>query len=114
MAEILTDLSAPALVAAIEANVIEQFPLVSARLPHIEIHDEPDILWVITDAPHPYLSCVLRAQLGTDHIDARINATLTHLRSRRLGFEEYCRFGIYVWEGVHVSKIGRACERRIR
>lgn len=84
MGQILKDLSAPALVKAIEANVIQQFPLLSANLPQIEIHDEPDMLWVTTDLPHPYLNCVLRAQLAPTDVDARINATMTPFRSRRL------------------------------
>jgi GNAT superfamily N-acetyltransferase len=72
------------LVRAIETNAIEQFPLLSADLPQIEVHHEPDMLWVITDVPHPYLNCVLRAQLAPDNVDARISATLAHFRSRRL------------------------------
>jgi GNAT superfamily N-acetyltransferase len=72
------------LIGAIEANVIEQFPLVSADLPQIEVHEEPDMLWVITNVPHSYLNCVLRTQLPPDGVDARIKATLAHFKSRQL------------------------------
>ena len=69
---------------AIEANAIEQFPLLSADLPNIEVHDEPDMLWVTTNVPHPYPNCVFRAELARDDVDARISTTLAHFRSRQL------------------------------
>lgn len=89
ISEILKDFSAPPLARAIEANVIGQFQLVFARLPQAEIHDEPDMAWIVTDIPHPYLNCVLRAKLALDDIDAGIDATLTHFRSRGLPMTWY-------------------------
>lgn len=89
MSETLKDFSAPALATAIEASVIEQFSTIFAHLPQTEIHDESDMLWVVTGIPHPYLNCVLHAQLVPGDIDARINANLTHFRSRLLPMTWY-------------------------
>lgn len=84
ISEILRDFSASTLATAIEANVNGQFPLLFVHLPQIEIHDEPGILWVASNIPHHYLNGVLRAQFAPEEIEARVNETLTHFKSRRL------------------------------
>ncbi len=84
MGQILKDFSAPVLARAIEANVNGQFPLLFAHLPQIEVHDEADMLWIVSNIAHSYLNCVLRAQLAPDDIDSRIEATLAHFKSRGL------------------------------
>ncbi len=84
MGEILKDFSAPVLARAIEANVNGQFLLLFAHLRQIEVHDEPDMLWVVSDIPHSYLNCVLRAQLAPDDIGSKIEATLAQFSLRGL------------------------------
>lgn len=72
------------LAVAIEANIVGQFRLLFAHLPQIEIHDEPDMVWVVTNIPHHYLNCVLQAQLAPEDVDPRIEETLTHFSSRHV------------------------------
>jgi GNAT superfamily N-acetyltransferase len=82
MDRILEEFSATVVVKAIEANVNAQFPLIFAALPQIEIHDEPDISWVISGIQDIYLNCVLRAELAPVDVHGRIEGTLAHFRSR--------------------------------
>ena len=89
MSEVLKSFSTQVPATAIEANVIEQFLTIFAHSPQVEIHDEPDKVWVVTDIPHAYPNCVLRVQFAPDDMDARIEATLTHFRSRRLPMTWY-------------------------
>ena len=50
MDSVLHDLSAPALVTAIEANLFEFFAAFR-RWPEAEVHDEPQMLWTLTSVP---------------------------------------------------------------
>jgi len=52
MSEVLKSFSTQVLATAIEANVIEQFLTIFAYSPQVEIHDEPDTVWVVTDICH--------------------------------------------------------------
>ena len=50
MAEVLTDRSMASMVHAIEANLFSFFPLLS-RWPRAQAHDEPELLWTLSDGP---------------------------------------------------------------
>ncbi len=82
MDEILQDLSTPALVRAIEGN---QFALWRdrARLPWIELHEEPDLLWVTSESPLHATNCVLCAAWNGE-VDQHIEATLRLFRARHV------------------------------
>jgi len=54
MSEIVQDFSAPALIRAIEANHCELFKAFG-HWPQAEVHDDPTMLWTLTDIPFPCL-----------------------------------------------------------
>jgi GNAT superfamily N-acetyltransferase len=79
----LQDLSTHALVTAIESNL---FGLVSEfrQWSRTELHDDPDMLWSVTDIPFPLFNGVLRARLAASRIDAAIEAAVARCRSRKV------------------------------
>jgi GNAT superfamily N-acetyltransferase len=83
MGEIVQDLSAPTVVAAIEAQLCEMVSTFG-RLPRAEVHDDPEMLWFITGVPFPLFNGVVRTNLASLDLDAKIAATLAQFRSRHL------------------------------
>ena len=82
MSEILEDSSPPALVAAIEANVVET----CARLgytPHGQIQDSPQVVWYSTGVAHPFYNMVVRARFAPEDVDTQIRETMTHFQARK-------------------------------
>jgi len=79
----LEDLSEPAFVQAIENNTFEIFTSFR-RWPQAEVHDDPDMLWTISDVPFPLFNSVLHARLELDTIDAAIEAVLRRYKARNV------------------------------
>jgi ribosomal protein S18 acetylase RimI-like enzyme len=79
----LEDLSEPALVRAIEINMFELFTAFRSW-PQAEVHDDPDMLWSITNIPFPLFNSVFRARLDAQNVDAIIEATLRRYGTRNV------------------------------
>lgn len=78
MIEPLTDLSVPALVAAVEENVGEWTRL-KGRLPGVELHDDGDVVWIFSTTPGRG-GAVSLARFSPEAADARIAGILAYYR----------------------------------
>lgn len=83
MNDILQDLSTPSLISAIEGNL---FAVISAfrKWPRVEVHDEAEIIWSMTDIPFPLFNSIMRARLLPERIDAVIQPIITQAESRNV------------------------------
>jgi GNAT superfamily N-acetyltransferase len=83
MADVLTDFSRASMAQAVEANLFAFFQHV-ARWPRVELHDEADCCWTLSDLPFPLFNSVMRARLPGDRIDALIEARLAACDARNV------------------------------
>jgi ribosomal protein S18 acetylase RimI-like enzyme len=70
-------------VAAIKANLFDYYQYLG-RSPQAELYDSPQLTWLLTGIPHPFLNNVLRTQLAPDNVDDIIAQTLAYFRSRNV------------------------------
>jgi ribosomal protein S18 acetylase RimI-like enzyme len=83
MRAIVQDLSAASVTRAIEINLWEYWKLFG-RLSHATLHDTPELLWVSTALPFPFLNGVVRTNLTPDTVDAAVVVTLDHFKQRNV------------------------------
>ena len=75
------DLSPDAVVTALEDNAVESIRTWSAWS-ELELHEEPELLWTLTDIPFPFFNCVVRPRLSPDTVDAAIVASRSRAAKR--------------------------------
>jgi ribosomal protein S18 acetylase RimI-like enzyme len=80
MDEILRDLSAGALIAAIEENMFDFFRYSTLA----EVHDEPELLWWITDQPEPIFNMLFRPKLTEESAGAAIEAAIARAQAKEV------------------------------
>lgn len=71
------------LAAAVEANSVEACRTWGAW-PKLRLHDDPDVIWTITDLPFPQFNTVLCARLPAEGTGAAVAAVLAPFRERRV------------------------------
>jgi len=69
------------LAAAVEVNSVEACRTWSAW-PRLDLHDDPDVVWTITDLPFPQFNTVLSARLPAEGVEAAIATVLEPFRER--------------------------------
>jgi hypothetical protein len=99
--------SAPALIAAIEANISQRARDVASGSPQIELHDGADVLWVSSEIADPYLHRVFRARFPPEEVDHRIEAVIAEYESRGLPLSwAVGSFTVPPGLGSHLEKAG--------
>ena len=83
MDPILHDLSAPALIRAIQYNHLG-FMADQGRSPQVTLHDDPELFWFITRLPYPRCNRILCARFEAGDIDAKIEMALAPYKARGL------------------------------
>ncbi len=68
---------------AVEANLFAFFQHL-ASWPRVELHDEPECYWTLSDLPFPLFNSVLRARLAAGRIGALIDARLAACAARNV------------------------------
>jgi ribosomal protein S18 acetylase RimI-like enzyme len=83
MSNILKDLSTPALVKAIKANRFEWYGYLG-HSPKAELHDSPNLMWLLTGVPFQGMNTIIRTQLTRDNVDEIIEETVAHFKSKNI------------------------------
>ena len=83
MSHILADFSQASMAQAVEANLFAFFHHL-ANWRRVELHDEPDCCWTLSDLPFPLFNSVMRARLPGGRIDALIDTRLSACKARNV------------------------------
>lgn len=86
--DIIKDCSDPRIGSTIEVQWFGFFKAMS-RSPLVELHEEPDMMRVVTGLPDPEMNGVYLARLNQTDINKRIEETLTYFKARRLPMTWY-------------------------
>jgi GNAT superfamily N-acetyltransferase len=70
-------------VTAVEANLFAFFQHL-ARWPRVQLHDEPDCCWTVSDLPFPLFNSVMRARVPADAAEALIGARIAGCSERNV------------------------------
>jgi ribosomal protein S18 acetylase RimI-like enzyme len=84
MSESLQKASKADLAAAIETNLYTQ--LAMWQRPGVDVHDEPDVMWMRSGLPHPMFNFVLGARFPAGTVSAHIETVLAHFRPESTPF----------------------------
>jgi ribosomal protein S18 acetylase RimI-like enzyme len=80
----LGELSTPALIRSIEENPCQLWKYLSARWPRMEVHDDPKMLWSVSNIPFPLFNSVLRTRLSPDSVERAIVTAIARCKSRSI------------------------------
>jgi len=83
MTQILHDFTTEALSQAIEANQWELFRLLR-HWPKVDVHDESEMLWAISNIPLFFFNSVLRANLAAEAVDPAIQSVISRGQARNV------------------------------
>jgi hypothetical protein len=81
MSWILEDLSYESTCSAVEANLFEALASFD-RWPRCEVHRDEDMLWYVSDIPHPLYNGVLDARSGAEEVEKRVEETVARFQAR--------------------------------
>jgi GNAT superfamily N-acetyltransferase len=104
VSDISKDFSAPALVAAIKANLFEWYRYLG-RSPKAKLYDSPEVTWLLTGVPSSFVNGVLRTQVEPGTVDVIIEETLTHFESRNV-----TKFSWWTEPGTQPTDLGKYLE----
>jgi len=71
------------MVNAVEANLFAFFPLL-AKWPRAEAHDDPEMIWTVSDAPYPLFNSICRARFEPQHADEGIKIAIARCALKRV------------------------------
>ena len=71
------------MVHAVEANLFAFFPLL-AKWPRAEAHDDPDMVWTLSDARYPLFNSVCRARFSSSAADEGIKKAMARSALKRV------------------------------
>jgi GNAT superfamily N-acetyltransferase len=83
MADVLTDFSQASMAQAVEANLFAFFQLLS-RWPRVQLHDDRDCCWTLSDLPFPLFNSVMRARVPAESAEALIDARIAACTERNV------------------------------
>jgi GNAT superfamily N-acetyltransferase len=107
MSDILRDFSAPVLVVAIKANLVDWWRYLG-NSPQAEFYDSPELTWLLTGIPNSFVNPILCTRAGPDNLDANIERILAHFRSRGVStFSWWTELGTQPADlGMHLADYG--------